>query len=198
MDKQVRKLNELVERLLDASRIQLGRLVLQKSRFNLADLAAAAASNIETGSGTDVRVRVHAPPEGAWGTWDVIRIEQVLTNLASNAVRYSPPGADVEIRIENGKQDVRVEVVDRGPGVPPEQRPALFNRYYQGANPSSAPHSGPLAVGGNSAQSNHKRGSLGLGLYISSEIVKAHGGAIGMDPDPEGGSNFWFTLPQDV
>jgi signal transduction histidine kinase len=217
ISEQISRLNGLIERLLDASRIQLGRLVLEKSKLDLVDIARTVAANAEAAlDGAQVQgysasaqegqegyaVKVQGPPEGVKGEWDAARIEQVLTNLVDNALRYSPPGAGVEVRVSRQGREARVEVADRGPGVPPEQRPDLFDRYYQGPH---GPHDGrptpPLRMLPATQDPHHRasrRGSLGLGLHISSEIVKAHGGRIGMEPNPGGGSIFWFTVPLGI
>jgi two-component system, OmpR family, phosphate regulon sensor histidine kinase PhoR len=191
MGKQLARLNALVERLLDASRIQLGRLVLEKTSVNLVEVTRAVAANAETANETPHTIEVKAPPEGIRGEWDLVRIEQVLTNLVSNAARYSPPETNIEVRIERRDGVARVEVIDQGPGVPAGERAGLFERYSQGGGDGAAP-TGPFR---SLTLPPQKRGALGLGLYISSEIIKAHGGQIGMDPNPSGGSIFWFTLP---
>ncbi len=188
MTTQLARLNSLVEHLLDASRIQLGRLVLEKSKFDLADLARLVAADVKVDEVGVHSVKVTAPPGGVTGEWDRSRIEQVLTNLLSNAMRYSPSDKPVEIVVEKKGKEARVKVIDQGPGVSPEQRHTLFDRYSQGADTPS-----PLST--NLIMPPRKRGALGLGLYLSSEIVKAHGGTIGMDPNPAGGSIFWFVLP---
>jgi signal transduction histidine kinase len=185
---QVDRLNALVERLLDTSRIQLGRLILEKSKVNLMDLARTVAVNAEAAENGTNTVTVRGPAEGVMGEWDAVRVEQVLTNLVSNALRHSPPNVGLEIRVSRHGEEVRVEVADHGPGVPEDQRPALFDRYYQGARSAVPAETGPPK------KQASRSGSLGLGLYISSEIVKAHGGQIGMEPNPGGGSVFWFTL----
>lgn len=188
MVRQTKRLNDLVERLLDASRIQLGRVVLDRSRVNIVELARMVAANTETAEEQRHTIKVTSTQEEIYGNWDMTRLEQVLTNLLSNALRYSPEGEDVDVRFGRTDGLVRVEVVDRGPGVPEENREALFDRYYQGtdtASPITEKLSTPLP----------KRGSLGLGLYLSSEIIRAHKGQIGVDPNPGGGSIFWFTLP---
>lgn len=188
MTTQLARLNALVEHLLDASRIQLGRLMLEKSRFDLADLARLVVSNTGVEEDGKHPVKVTAPPSGVTGEWDRARIEQVLTNLLSNATRYSPPDTPIEIVIQKKGKRATVKVIDRGSGVPAEQRPTLFERYSQGIYTPSPLSPSPVIP-------PRKRGALGLGLYLSSEIIKAHGGTIGMDPNPAGGSIFWFTVP---
>lgn len=190
MTKLSRRLNVLVELLLDASRISLGRLVLDKDETNLADVARSVVSAAETTDQGEHRLELVAP-DGIIGKVDATRIEQVLTNLLGNALRYSPPGTLVLVRVEQRDGQALVEVADNGPGVPDEMRPHLFNRYYQDNKPNG--HNAHLN-GGTTKTARRERG-LGLGLHISKEIVSAHGGEIGMRPNPVGGSIFWFTIP---
>jgi signal transduction histidine kinase len=128
---------------------------------------AADAAGIEL-AGTIVEpvLPVLADPE---------RISLVLGNLLANAIRYSPPGQAVELRSEPEGGRVRFSVTDRGPGIPREQQQRVFEKFVRlpGA----------------------KGEGIGLGLYISREIVGAHGGEMGFEDAPGGGSRFWFTLP---
>jgi signal transduction histidine kinase len=104
-------------------------------------------------------------------------IDQVIVNLVNNAVKYAPDSKKIKVFIEGNPNFVKVSVKDSGPGIPGEQLPLLFNRYYQAEAPK------------------HRNPGLGLGLYISSEIIKQHGGEMGVESEPGKGSTFWFTLP---
>jgi signal transduction histidine kinase len=190
MTKLSRRLNSLVELLLDASRISLGKLVLKKERADLAEISRSVVSAAETVDQGEHRLELVAPG-GIIGMVDPTRVEQVLTNLVGNALRYSPAGTLVLVRLERQDGHARVEVVDNGPGVPEEMRPNLFSRYRQDRTPGD-----PEVVGSGRAPAALRRErGLGLGLHISKEIVLAHGGDIGMTPNPQGGSIFWFTIP---
>ncbi len=191
--RQVKRLNGLVERLLDASRIQLGRLILDPAPMDLVQMARRVVADAASADSDAHSVTIHAFPDSIMGKWDPTRIDQVLTNLIGNALRYSPDGTEVKVGVEQRDGQAHVEVADQGPGVPPEQRPALFDRFYQ-ASGASAATPGTGAAPTNQAGLRLHQG-LGLGLYISSEIVMAHGGQIGMEPGPQGGSVFWFSLP---
>jgi signal transduction histidine kinase len=208
MNRQINRLNNLVERLLDASRIQLGRLILDKSKQDLVKIAASVVDELTATDANAHVITIIAPAE-LTGCWDLVRIEQVMTNLVGNALRHAPRSSKVEVRLQALDSIARVEVIDEGPGVPPEQRPYLFDRYYQTAplSPGMIPNDGQSTGNSDSDQSPQapaqgasgtpqKKQGLGLGLYISQEIVKAHHGDIGVDPNPEGGSIFWFTLPR--
>ncbi|HEX8229743.1 MAG TPA: ATP-binding protein [Chloroflexia bacterium] len=190
MTKLSRRLNALVELLLDASRISLGRLVLERAETDLAEIVRAAMSAAESIDQGAHRLELVAPAS-IIGMVDATRIEQVLTNLVGNAIRYSPPGTLVLVRLERQDGQARVEVVDNGPGVPEEMRPNLFSRYYQDRRPNGQ----ETGTNGGAQAALRKERGLGLGLHISKEIVQAHGGEIGMTPNPEGGSIFWFTIP---
>jgi len=111
----------------------------------------------------------------------VDRLRQVLGNLISNAIRYSPGGGKVYVHARRSKGSVKVEVVDQGVGVPPEEVAHLFERYYRG--------SGRVA--------STERGA-GLGLAIVKQLVAAHGGQVGVESTPGLGSTFWFTLPREA
>lgn len=117
-------------------------------------------------------------PSGLRVVADDARLEQVLINLLSNAVTFSPAHEAVSVRCRTAGAMVRVEVADRGPGVAASFRPALFEPFRQ-------------AEGAD----NRARGGSGLGLTISRTIIRQHGGEIGHDDHEGGGSIFWFTLP---
>lgn len=189
--KQIRRVNGLIERLLDASRIELGRLVLQRTSFDLVKLAQSAVDDAETAGGDQHNVSLDMSENQILGTWDEMRVSQAMANLLSNAARYSPPGTAITLCLRTSPREVRVEVRDQGPGVPEQLRPSLFNRYYQAHNN----HEGSTENSPHHPSQPSVRG-LGLGLYITAEIVKAHRGDIGVDPNPGGGSIFWFTLPR--
>jgi signal transduction histidine kinase len=172
---QSSKLTRLLDHLLDLSRATAGRLVLERERVDLAELVRDVVTRLAGplgAAGCPCTVRAQASPAGEW---DRIRIEQVLTNLLTNAMRYAP-GSPIEI--ETGPTDGRafLRVRDHGPGLSPEARAALFSPYQRASE--------SLAAGG-----------LGLGLYISKQIVEAHRGTIGVETTPGGGATFTVTLP---
>jgi signal transduction histidine kinase len=108
---------------------------------------------------------------------DAYKIEQVLINLINNAIKYANGSFEILISVTRSGAVAKVAVTDKGPGIQPEVIPHLFERYYR-VDPAGRQYSG-----------------LGLGLYISSEIVKKHGGQIGVESELGKGSTFWFTLP---
>ena len=174
-DKQIDRLNHLVLKLLDVSRIQEGRVALQKSRFNLTELILEIADEAQVVGGQKIIVssvndlRVNA---------DRDRIGRVLSNLLSNAIKYSSPRSEIMIKTAKRPDSVLISVRDFGKGIAKEDRSKIFDRYYQ------------------SNKNDHTKDySLGLGLYISKEIVELHGGRIWVKSN-ENGSTFYFTIPR--
>jgi signal transduction histidine kinase len=108
---------------------------------------------------------------------DEHRIDQVIVNLVNNAVKYAPDSKDIFITIEKEQDQVKIAVRDDGPGISEDKIPHLFDRYYR-------VHS-----------TGYQGSGLGLGLYICAEIIKRHGGEIGVESELGKGSTFWFTLP---
>lgn len=106
---------------------------------------------------------------------DQHRLQQVLSNLLGNAVRFTPHGGEVVLAVRHAEAAVRFSVKDTGPGVAPDDVPRLFERYWQA----------PRLL----------RAGSGLGLYIAKGIVDAHGGEIGVESEPGKGAEFWFTVP---
>jgi PAS domain S-box-containing protein len=169
------RLAHLIESLLDVSRIASGRLTLNREEFDLNDAArdvierlGAAAAN----AGCELVLETDGAVEG---TWDRLRLEQVLTNLVGNALRYAP-GAPVTVSIAAEASDAVVRVRDRGPGIPPEDIERIFDRFERA---SALSHSG-----------------LGLGLYIASQVAEAHGGTILAENCEHGGARFVLRLPR--
>lgn len=172
-NRSVNKLAFLVNDLFDASRLAARKYSLNKTYFDLGKLInnccdlLRVSGKHELDIEGDLSVRVVADAE---------RIEQVLVNLVENAMKYAPDSRIILIRISRLADHVRIEVSDKGPGIEADQLPHIFKRYFRSEN--GAPQAG-----------------LGLGLYISSEIVKQHGGEIGVESEQGRGSTFWFTLP---
>ena len=171
----VRRLNRMVEDLLDASRIEARRLRLERQLLDPVDLVRDVLGRLsELLSPHPVRLSVTGPPTKVMA--DPTRIEQVLTNLLTNAAKYSPPEAEITVEVRGGPDEVVVSVTDRGAGIPAEDLPRLFSRFYRSK-------AAGLAEG------------LGLGLYIARGLVEAHGGRIWVKSEVGKGSVFSFALP---
>jgi signal transduction histidine kinase len=170
------RLQGIVDDLLDLSRIQAGKVELHLRAVSAAALleqaildqrAVAKERDVELGMGAPTIDRaVNADPD---------RVQLVLANLISNAIRHTPAQGHVETRAAPADGFVRFEVSDTGSGIPPEHVHRLFERFYR--VPGAPP------------------GGAGLGLYIVKEIVEAHGGQVGVESELGQGSIFWFTLP---
>ncbi len=173
-NKNLSKILYLIEDLMNVSKIQHGQLPLNKTQFNLSKLISDCCTHVKSDD------RYHLIVEGDKNIEvfaDFHRIDQVIVNLVNNAIKYAPESKIIKLNlsIENGM--ARVSVQDFGIGISPEKLPHLFDRYYR-VDPSGIQFSG-----------------LGLGLYISAEIIERHGGKIGVDSVKGKGSTFWFTLP---
>ena len=168
------KLVHLLDDLLNVTKIQQGQLALNKTSFNLTELIKDCCEHIHTGGSHEFII---TGPDFLLVDADYRRIDQVMVNLLNNAIKYSPQAKKVEISITGDDHNATVLVRDFGIGINPDKLPHLFDRYYR-----------VDALG-------HQFSGLGLGLYISSEIINRHGGKIGADSTLGDGSTFWFTLP---
>jgi signal transduction histidine kinase len=174
IDDESDRLRELIDNLLDSSRLESGSLGMALEPAPLGPVVRDSVQRLE-GAHPEVQIHVEMPDTLPPIRLDPTRIAQVLDNILNNASKYAP-GSPVTIRILEGKERVRIEVIDQGPGIPPEHIAHLFERFYR------------------MPQSNNIRGT-GLGLYISRRIVEAHGGEIGVDSEPGKGTIFFFELP---
>lgn len=171
---QCTKLNDLVDQLLDLSRLDAGKLTLTPSPVDLAALVRETTASLQLTT-RRYRLRVHAPEQAcAWV--DRLRIEQVLTNLLTNAIRHADGGEYIDVEVAQEGNTIRLAVRDYGAGIPPEARSRIFERYQQ------------LQPGG-------VTGGLGLGLYLTRHLVELHGGSITLESPPDGGTRFVVTLP---
>ncbi|HCF61626.1 MAG TPA: PAS domain-containing sensor histidine kinase, partial [Myxococcales bacterium] len=177
MQRQVRRLTELVGTLLDVSRLERGKLVIEPRTVDLAALSAQIVEDFQQQAPQRaITLTVHRGPTLVHA--DPMRIEQVLANLLDNAVRYTPEGSSVEVEITGGEESVRLEVIDHGMGLPHEVRERLFDRFFRGITDVTARLPG-----------------LGLGLYVAHQIVEQHGGTIDCKSEPGKGCTFVITLP---
>jgi signal transduction histidine kinase len=172
---QSEKLTQLTTQLLDVSRIEAGKLQLDQRQVDLTGLihsvVAAAQASAER------HILCLDAPETCEALVDPLRLEQVVTNLLSNAIKYSPEGGQIELAIVPcATGAIRLEVRDHGIGIPLERRAHLFERFYQ-------------------AHGEGHFGGLGLGLFISRQIVELHGGSLQADFPIDGGTRFIVTLP---
>lgn len=183
---QVDRVADLVSRMLDVSRVDMGSLDVSPGETDAVSLLNEVV-NAAIGLEPTREFRITAP-DALPVVWDASRIHQVLSNLMQNAARYAP-GTLVEITVEELLNDhVRIRVRDHGPGVPETIRRRLFKQYYRFDDGQEDEHH--MAVDGS-------RG-LGIGLYISARLVKAHHGTLRVDNHPGGGAVFTLDLPRDA
>ena len=175
VERQSQRLSRLLENVLDTTRLELGRLPLHPEDVDAAaifDEVAATLREPLARAGCTLTVEKRGTPKGHW---DRARLGQVLTNLVSNAVKHGGRGP-IEVSLEGGPTRTVIVVRDHGPGVAPEERDRIFDRYEH--TDKGPPDSG-----------------LGLGLYVAREIVDAHGGRLTVDSAPGGGAAFAIDLP---
>jgi signal transduction histidine kinase len=171
-DRAVTRLTALLSDMLDMSRIDRGLFELQRLPLDLVPLVREVTAALES---PDHAVLVEAPRE-VLVDGDAVKLRQVVENLVSNAIRHSPAGAPVSVRVRSAAgapPQVRLEVADRGPGVDPAVADRVFSRFARGSG----------------------SGGLGLGMYLAHEIARAHGGTLDFSGAPGGGTVFTLTLP---
>jgi signal transduction histidine kinase len=173
---QTENLQELVSDLLDVSKIQTGKLTFNKEDFSLNELIEEIIQDMQDASAnhrisfrTKQKVSVHA---------DRFRLYQVLTNLLTNAIKYSPEGGEIKVGLKRTDGKSVVSVQDFGIGIPKGQQKKIFDRLYQVTDPTEKTFPG-----------------LGMGLYISKEIMKRHKGSIWVESQKDKGSTFFIAIP---
>ena len=174
-ERQIKSLIRLIEDMLDVSRIRTGKLSIRPSRFDLVKLVDNLLQNFAPqfdAAESTVTFTAEAPVEGPW---DEFRIEQVISNLLTNALRYGGKGP-IEVRVYQHEGEARVEVQDRGIGISEENQKRIFQQFER--------VSAKTVVAG-----------LGLGLFISEQIVAAHGGSIVVESKINEGALFRVCLP---
>ena len=174
--RQVDRLERMVGDFLDTARIEAGKLDLKRDRHDARELVGRAFELFESSSAAHA-LRMDVPDEPVMIDCDAERVEQVLDNLVSNAIKYSPSGGEVAIRLERRGEDAIISVSDRGLGIAPEERARVFEPFQRsGASASTIP-------------------GVGIGLSVARRIVDAHGGRIDLESAPGEGSTFTVRLP---
>jgi len=171
---EARRMNRFVENLLDMVRLEAGTLKLNMKLCDIQDIIGVVLREIrDTLTGHPVNVTI--PPDTPSVMADFILVEQVLINILENAAKYSPPDVPVSISVSVREKDLVVAVTNAGPPIPTVERDHIFDKFYR------------------QSSSKHVSGT-GLGLFICKGIIEAHGGRIWIDPLPDKGNRFSFSL----
>ncbi|HYI16807.1 MAG TPA: GAF domain-containing protein [Thermomicrobiales bacterium] len=175
IDVQAERLQDLIDDLLDISRIQSGRMELRLEPSDLAEIVDDLVGTLPD----DRRQRVYLDAgQLVRGNWDPMRLEQVAQNLLDNALKYAPPETTVEVSVRTDGTDALLTVTDHGIGIPADELTSLFEPFSRAANAGQRDETG-----------------LGLGLYITRQIVERHGGTITVESVEGRGSTFTVRLP---
>ncbi|MGA7731899.1 MAG: ATP-binding protein [Chloroflexia bacterium] len=172
IERQTGKLNHLVSRLLDSAQIEAGKLRIEPVSIDLVTLVRNMVVQQQSAN----HRFVFKAPEYLEASIDPIRFEQVVTNLLDNAVQFSPQGGTVTVELEYGEGQILLSITDEGVGIPPHKRETVFDRFQQ--------YHGERHLSG-----------MGLGLYITREIIELHGGSIRVEVPEHPGTRFVVILP---
>lgn len=174
-ERQIKAMIRLIDDMLDVSRMRSGQLSIRPGQVQLMDLLERVVSDLSlqaAATGCKLSLQPHPPVEGCW---DEFRIEQVVVNLLTNALRYGG-GQPVEVSVQYAHETVRIDVRDEGKGIAPSDLERIFEPYERGAR-------------------NGEPKGLGLGLYISRQLAISHGGELRVSSKPGEGSTFSLILP---
>jgi signal transduction histidine kinase len=175
-ERQIARLETVVDQLLDITKMSAGRLNLEPEQVDLAALVREVAGQLDhaqQSSGSEIAIRVQGSPAGMW---DRFRIAQVITNLLTNALKYGG-GRPVDVEIDDDADVVRLSVRDRGIGIAHDALQRIFDRFER-------------------AVTSREYAGFGVGLWICRQIVEAHGGVIRVESKPAEGSEFLVVLPK--
>ncbi|MGZ6141718.1 MAG: ATP-binding protein [Myxococcales bacterium] len=175
--RQVGRLGKLVEDLLDVSRLESQRMKLALDRIDLGALAEEVVADFR-GDSRNHDIVFHRAQEPVVVQGDLQRLEQVLVNLLANAIKYSPSGGQIVVKVDKRGREATVSVTDPGIGIPREEQEKLFERFFRAANAATRNYAG-----------------LGIGLFVSHEIVQRHGGRFEVQSQVGVGSTFTFFVP---
>lgn len=178
LNKQIDKLTTLINHLLDTNRIAGGELQLNLEKTDLTDLLREKINEIQVTTTHQLLLETSSLPHVMI---DRERISQVLMNLFTNAIRYSPGGSAITINGRSTPNGVEISIRDEGFGITHEKQDQIFERFFRGNAPTS-----------------EKNPGLGLGLYLTAQIIHRHHGQIRVESTPGKGSTFYFTIPGDI
>jgi signal transduction histidine kinase len=169
------EVNWMVEQMIEASRLEEGRLALKKRRHDIVELTQSAIDDVKLLMNGHM-LTVNAPRTSIDAEVDPDRFQMVIRNLLSNASKYSPTGTEIEVDIRRNSETATVAVIDQGVGISQEDQAHLFSRFVR------------------IESTEHVKGT-GLGLWLSREIARMHGGDLSVNSEVGRGSTFNFTVP---
>ncbi|OJX31946.1 MAG: hypothetical protein BGO86_06390 [Chryseobacterium sp. 36-9] len=175
---QSKKINHLISDLLDVSKIESGKLILRPEEFDVKSLLEDTIELISHSNESFV-ITLHSDLESVMLFGDKYKIEQVIVNLLTNAVRYSNDNKNIEVSLKNDNDNILISVKDYGLGIDPDHFENIFSRFYQIHNSSNI-------------------SGLGLGLYLCRQIISQHQGQIWVESEIGKGSTFWIKLPANI
>ncbi|HKW95021.1 MAG TPA: response regulator, partial [Methylomirabilota bacterium] len=179
--RQLQHLTQLVDDLLDTTRISTGKIELARSSVNLAESVTRCLTTLQVVGSVD-EYRIEVESEDTWVDADPARIDQIIANLVGNAVKYTPSGGRISIRVSTRDDCGILEVADTGVGMSPEVRARVFELFYQ-----------------DDRSPDRRRGGLGIGLTLVRQLAELHGGSVEASSEGEGlGSRFTVRLPLGV
>ncbi|MDP9054066.1 MAG: heavy metal sensor histidine kinase [Acidobacteriota bacterium] len=177
----IERLSQIVRALLLLSQAETGQVILQKQQLDLVEVAENIVDQFQIpAEGADVTLRFTKHLPHCVGEFDRVQIERMLSNLLSNAVKFTQAGGEVRVSIDRRDEHAEIRVEDTGQGIPPEHLPHIFDRFYR--------------VRGPGEQVSPEKG-LGLGLSFVAWIVRAHGGTVDVQSEPNKGTTFLVKLP---
>ncbi|HEX9982918.1 MAG TPA: ATP-binding protein [Thermoanaerobaculia bacterium] len=174
---QIDRMSRLILELLDVSRIETGRLEIRRESIQWSQFVRDVVHRHHTAV-SDRRFHLDVPDQTKVVQGDRDRLEQVLGNLLENAVKYSPDGSEIFVSVDDRADNIVTAVCDRGIGIPADELGQVFERFHRGRQVSSTNY-----------------GGLGLGLYITKQIIERHGGTIWVESKEGMGTTFYFSLP---
>jgi two-component system, OmpR family, sensor histidine kinase KdpD len=167
------RLERIIRNVLNLTRLESGAITVHKEWQPLEEIIGVVLNRFsEKLKGRPLELKI--PPDLPLIPFDTLLMEQVLSNLIENAVRHTPPGTPIEIRIHPQQSAIMIEIADRGPGIPSHEEETIFNKFIR---------------------STRTRMGAGIGLSICRVIVEAHGGRIWAENRPDGGAAFKFIIP---
>lgn len=178
LDAQTRKLQSLIEALVKTSRLESGVIALRPEPGALQDVLSSAVSQLEPKAG-EKNISITFLPTDAEAVFDAKWTEEAVFNLLDNAVKYTPAGGAVRVSASDYQMFSAIHVADNGPGIPEDEQPKVFQRFYRGL-------------------SNPTEESVGIGLYLVRQIAEGQGGYVKVSSKPGEGSTFSLYLPREI